>query len=124
MSPEPMVWRRLGPSAELLERDQAWRFEWQIAAEPASPARVPAFVLRIDGQARAWLNRCAHVPVELDATPGRFLDDAAQVIVCSTHGAVYDPVSGRCLRGPCRGKSLHPIPCRERDGWVEVADRV
>jgi nitrite reductase/ring-hydroxylating ferredoxin subunit len=117
MASEPRIWRRLVPSEALHERDAACRFEWPLGEAP-----LPAFVLRIDGQPRAWLNRCAHVPVELDGTPGRFLDDAGRVIVCATHGAVYDPVSGRCLRGPCRGKSLHPVPCREHDGWIEVAD--
>jgi nitrite reductase/ring-hydroxylating ferredoxin subunit len=81
---------------------------------------VPAFVLRVEGEPRAWLNRCAHVPVELDWTPGRFLDDTGTVIVCATHGAVYDAADGSCLGGPCHGRGLQPVPCREAGGWVEV----
>ncbi|MFN5883491.1 MAG: Rieske (2Fe-2S) protein, partial [Burkholderiales bacterium] len=95
----------------------ALRFE---VSGPQGP--LPAFAIWLEAGARAWLNRCAHVPVELDGTPGRFLDDTGQVIVCATHGAVYDPASGRCLRGPCRGKSLHPVTCREIDGWIEASD--
>ena len=111
-------WQRLCPTAELQRLSAeglALRFE---VMGPQGP--LPAFVLLAGTEPRAWLNRCAHVPVELDGIPGRFLDDTGRVIVCATHGAVYDPASGRCLRGPCRGKSLHPVACRERDGWIEA----
>ena len=35
------------------------------------PAR--AFALRFDGRVVAYLNRCAHVPTEMDWQPGQFL---------------------------------------------------
>lgn len=115
----PSLWQRLCPSADLIERRLGLRFD------VSSPQGVfPAFVLRIDGKPFAWLNRCAHVPVELDGTPGEFLDDTGRVIVCATHGAVYDPSSGRCLRGPCKGRALHAVPCREQSGWIEAAVRL
>lgn len=112
-------WQRLCPATELQrlsQEGQALRFEVQ---GPHGP--LPAFVLLADQVPYAWLNRCAHVPVELDGVPGQFLDETGRVIVCATHGAVYDPASGRCLRGPCRGKRLHPVVCRERDGWIEAS---
>jgi nitrite reductase/ring-hydroxylating ferredoxin subunit len=109
------LWTRLCAGDVLAERGEGVRFEIATAGAP-----VPAFVLRIDGAPRAWLNRCAHVPVELDWNPGRFLDDTGTVIVCATHGAVYDADDGRCVGGPCRDRGLHPVPCREADGWIEV----
>jgi nitrite reductase/ring-hydroxylating ferredoxin subunit len=108
-------WSRLCPGETLAERAGGVRFE--IATTGGA---VPAFVLRIDGSPKAWLNRCAHVPVELDWTPGRFLDDTGTVIVCATHGAVYDAEDGRCVGGPCRDRGLQPVPCREAGGWIEV----
>jgi len=108
-------WSRLCRGGELAERGDGVRFE--IDARAGS---LPAFVLRIDGAPRAWLNRCAHVPVEMDWNPGRFLDDTGTVIVCATHGAVYDAQDGRCVGGPCRDRGLQPVPCREVDGWIEV----
>jgi nitrite reductase/ring-hydroxylating ferredoxin subunit len=57
--------------------------------------------------------------MELDWLPGRFLDVERQVLLCSTHGAEYDPASGRCIGGPCRG-GLTAVPVRERDGFVVV----
>lgn len=109
------AWTRLCPGDGLAERGDGVRFE--IAAPGGS---VPAFVLRIEGAPKAWLNRCAHVPVEMDWNPGRFLDDTGTVIVCATHGAVYDADDGRCVGGPCRDRGLQPVPCREVDGWIEV----
>lgn len=108
-------WTRVCPSEALAERGDGVKFD--VAS---SAGTVPAFALRIDGQPLAWLNRCAHVPVELDWNPGRFLDDTGTVIVCATHGAVYDASDGACIGGPCRGKALQAVPCREADGWVEV----
>lgn len=76
-----------------------------------SPAGVvPAFVLRIGTAVRAYLNRCGHIPVELDWADGRFLDYAEEVIICSTHGARYDPLTGDCLGGRCAGRGLVPVP--------------
>lgn len=108
-------WSRICPSAALVERGDGVRFGLLRGA-----GALPAFVLRIDGRAVAYLNQCAHVPVELDWNPGRFLDDTGTVIVCATHGAVYDAADGGCVGGPCRGRGLQPVPCRETDGWVEV----
>jgi len=34
-------------------------------------AAVPAFIVRYDGQVHAYLNRCAHLPRELDWKPGQ-----------------------------------------------------
>ncbi|HYF58694.1 MAG TPA: Rieske 2Fe-2S domain-containing protein [Burkholderiaceae bacterium] len=113
--PDGEGWSRVCASDALAERGDGVRVG--IAA-PGRP--VPAFVLRIDGEPRGWLNQCAHVPVELDWTPGRFLDDTGTVIVCATHGAVYDAADGACVGGPCRGRGLRPVPCREVDGWVEM----
>jgi len=115
MSTAEQSWARVCAAEALGERGDGVRFE---IARPGG--RVPAFVLRIDGEPRAWLNQCAHVPVELDWTPGRFLDETGTVIVCATHGAVYDAGDGACIGGPCSGRALQSVPCREADGWVEV----
>jgi nitrite reductase/ring-hydroxylating ferredoxin subunit len=76
-----------------------------------SPAFVLRFVSALRGSAiRAYLNRCGHIPVELDWADGRFLDYAGEVIICSTHGARYDPLTGGCLGGRCAGRGLVPVP--------------
>lgn len=85
--------------------------------------KQPAFVVRYRGQARAYLNRCGHVPVELDWQPGQFFDDTRLYLICSTHGALYDPASGRCVGGRCAGRGLVPLHIEEHDGqiyWMEA----
>lgn len=78
----------------------------------------PAFAVRYRGRVYAYLNRCAHVPVELDWQPGRFFDSSRLYLICATHGALYEPESGRCVAGPCRGARLQALSVIERDGGV------
>jgi nitrite reductase/ring-hydroxylating ferredoxin subunit len=74
--------------------------------------------MRFDGRVVAYLNRCVHVPTELDWQPGEFLDADREFIICSIHGATYEPRSGRCAAGPCASGRLTPIDVEERDGQV------
>ncbi|MFN3862064.1 MAG: Rieske (2Fe-2S) protein [Roseateles sp.] len=113
--PEPDIAppQRLCASAELQERGKAVSFHVIQWREP-----VRAFALRFDGQAVAYLNRCAHVPTEMDWQEGEFLDAEKRYIMCSIHGAVYDPLSGQCVMGPCNRGRLTKIELTERDGQV------
>lgn len=83
---------------------------------------VPAFVIRFRGQVRGYLNRCGHVPVELDWQEGEFFDPSRLYLICSTHGALYDPGSGHCLGGRCGGRGLTPVPLWEGDGGIYLKD--
>jgi nitrite reductase/ring-hydroxylating ferredoxin subunit len=83
----------------------------------------PAFAIRFGGMVYAYLNRCAHVGVELDWQPGRFFDADGMVLICSTHGALYDPATGDCRGGPCRGAGLEPVAVEEIDGQVVLEAR-
>ena len=65
----------------------------------------------------AYLNRCTHVAMEMDWQPNRFFDDTGRWLLCATHGAVYEPDTGACAGGPCRG-GLVKIALSERDGVV------
>jgi nitrite reductase/ring-hydroxylating ferredoxin subunit len=76
------------------------------------------FAVRYDGQVRAYLNRCAHVPIELDWNEGQFFDSSGLYLMCSTHGAIYEPETGKCAGGPCRGGKLRVISVSEHDGKV------
>ncbi|MDE2082937.1 MAG: Rieske 2Fe-2S domain-containing protein [Burkholderiales bacterium] len=106
--PEPLC-----RSQDLVERGRAW--VWSVL-QYGQPVR--AFALRFDGRVHAYLNRCAHVPTEMDWQPGEFLDSDRRWILCSIHGATYDPASGRCVGGPCGRGRLTPIATEERDGAV------
>ncbi len=82
----------------------------------------PAFAVRFDGSVHAWLNRCGHIPVELDWQPGRFFDDSGLYLICATHGALYDPASGRCVGGRCNGRGLVAVSVVEDGGEVFLVE--
>ena len=112
-APEAFAPVPLCASAELEERGRAVLFD---VLEYGRPVR--AFALRFDGEVRAYLNRCVHVPTELDWQPGEFLDAEREFIVCSIHGAHYAPASGRCAGGPCGRGRLTAIAVSESEGEV------
>ena len=99
-------------SADLTDSGDGVRFELEVDGKPE-----PAFAVRYGGRVYAYLNRCAHMPMELDWKPGKFFDGEGLVLICSTHGAIYSPETGRCLGGPCEGR-LVPVPVEERDGKI------
>ena len=76
-----------------------------------------AFAIRYDGHVYAYLNRCSHVPMEMDYQPNRFFDLTGHWLICATHGATYSPKTGACRGGPCRG-GLVKIETSETDGVV------
>lgn len=80
----------------------------------------PAFAIRHRGRVYAYLNRCAHLAVELDWNPGEFFDSTGEFLICATHGARYHPASGACSSGRCNGKGLVALKTEECDGSVSV----
>ena len=76
---------------------------------------VVVFFVRYDGRAYGYLNRCAHVPMELDWAEGQFFESSGLYLMCATHGAIYAPDTGKCVGGPCRGGKLRPVQVDERD---------
>ncbi len=76
-----------------------------------------AFAIRYLDHVYAYLNRCAHIPMEMDYQPDRFFDSTGQLLMCATHGATYQPQTGACRSGPCRG-GLIKIATTEHEGIV------
>ncbi len=107
-------------SDQVLEGGKGVRFPLTAQGEDCM-----AFVVRYEQKARAYLNRCAHVPMELDWNQGEFFDSTGSYLMCATHGALYEPASGRCAGGPCRGGKLLPVSVIEQDQqifWVPDND--
>ncbi|HMN75524.1 MAG TPA: Rieske 2Fe-2S domain-containing protein [Burkholderiaceae bacterium] len=104
---------RLCASGDLAEKGLAFVFDVLQWREP-----MRAFVLRFEGRVVGYLNRCVHVPSEMDWQPGEFLDSRQEFILCATHGAAYEPASGRCVAGPCGRGRLTMLRVEERDGDV------
>jgi nitrite reductase/ring-hydroxylating ferredoxin subunit len=105
--------RLICASSALAETGRGVRFEVEYFG-----AAAPAFAVRQAGKVHGYLNRCAHVAMELDWQEGVFFDSTGSVLICSTHGATYEPASGRCLGGPCNGAGLVKLRLEESDGAV------
>jgi nitrite reductase/ring-hydroxylating ferredoxin subunit len=105
--------RLICPAAALADGGRGVRFEVEYFGDLA-----PAFVIRYAGAVQGYLNRCAHVAMELDWQEGVFFDLTGHDLLCSTHGAAYDPRSGRCRGGPCNGSPLVKLKVEERGDMV------
>lgn len=102
----------LCPSADLQEGGLAVPFDVVYHGQ-----HCRAFAIRFEGRVHAYLNRCAHVPMEMDYQQNRFFDDSGRWLMCATHGATYAPDTGTCVGGPCRG-GLVKIALTESEGMV------
>jgi nitrite reductase/ring-hydroxylating ferredoxin subunit len=109
--------------------------EWTVLAADVPPgaaakfplrwrgASVEGFVINFEGRYHAYVNRCAHAGTPLDWWPNEFFTDDGRLLVCATHGALFEPASGRCAGGPCAGAALWPLAVRVEDGRVIVSAR-
>ncbi len=77
-------------------------------------------VVRRGAVVHAYLNRCPHLGVELNWMPDQFLDRSGRLLQCATHGALFEPDTGYCIAGPCRGKSLPRVACAVQGGHIAV----
>jgi nitrite reductase/ring-hydroxylating ferredoxin subunit len=105
--------RLICPSGKLVDSGKGMRFEVEYFGETA-----PAFAVRHGGTVHGYLNRCAHVAMELDWQEGVFFDSDGRDLLCSTHGATYEAATGRCIGGPCNRTPLVKLNLVERDGMV------
>ncbi|HXW74781.1 MAG TPA: Rieske 2Fe-2S domain-containing protein [Steroidobacteraceae bacterium] len=82
------------------------------------------FVVKVGDAVRGYLNRCPHAGHPLDLVPHRFLTPDGTLILCGSHGALFEKGTGYCVAGACAGRSLTPLPLEVRCGFVLLADGV
>jgi nitrite reductase/ring-hydroxylating ferredoxin subunit len=79
------------------------------------------FLVRRGEEVRAYLNRCPHAGHALNLRPDDFFTSDGTLLICRSHGALFEPSTGRCVAGPCAGMALSPIPVEVIDGRVRLA---
>jgi nitrite reductase/ring-hydroxylating ferredoxin subunit len=77
-------------------------------------------IVRWQGRVFAYVNICPHQRHPLNLTPRGFFTPDRDALICSSHGARFAPDTGLCIRGPCSGRSLDPLPCRVDGDTVRV----
>jgi len=79
------------------------------------------FVHRSGAAARAYVNRCPHFSLPLNARPGVFLVLDGGRILCPHHSAVFRLEDGRGVDARSACMTLDKVPIEVRDGCVYVA---
>lgn len=79
------------------------------------------FALKFDNELRVYRNSCPHLGVELNWLEDQFFDLDGALVQCATHGALFDPLSGLCVSGPCRGQSLECLNSLIADGQLYLS---
>lgn len=102
-------------SEELQDQAKGLRFALPVLGEFAT-----GFVVRFNGKPYAYVNQCAHVAVELDWNEGDFFTAQKDYLICATHGAHYQPDTGYCVMGPCKGRRLKAIPVTEQNQEITI----
>ena len=82
------------------------------------------FVVRTGETVRGYVNCCPHAGHALDLMPQRFLTADGSLILCSSHGALFEKSTGYCVAGPCAGRALTPVPLQVTCGFVLLAGEV
>ncbi len=103
-----------------IERPDAPHRREMVNAPPGSFDGPPQrfVVVRFGDALRAYVNSCPHMRLPLELFPNRFLDEAGEQLVCSTHGARFNVSDGECTSGPCRGDVLQPVELTVLDGKI------
>ena len=82
------------------------------------------FVVRCGDEVRGYINHCPHAGHPLNLRPHKFLTPDGTLILCSSHGALFEKQTGYCVAGPCAGDTLRPVPLTVDAGFVLLADGV
>jgi nitrite reductase/ring-hydroxylating ferredoxin subunit len=67
-------------------------------------------IVRAAGRVHAYLNRCPHAGHPLNLRPHDFLTADGALLLCHSHGALFERQTGLCVAGPCAGQTLAPLP--------------
>ncbi len=79
-------------------------------------------VVRQGERVSGFVNCCPHARHPLNRLPDRFLTRDDALILCASHGALFEKTNGLCIAGPCAGESLERVPLEVVGGYVLLAE--
>jgi len=99
---------------------------WETIVFDYNEVGIPrqGFLARLEDGWVAYENRCRHLPISLDMDDNQFFTRDKAYFFCQSHGALYEPQTGKCVQGPCAGAALKPIPLiiQEHQIGIETED--
>ena len=78
------------------------------------------FVVRYQGKVHAYVNACPHMGWPLNLQADVFFAPFAPLLQCVSHGALFEPDSGKCVAGPCFGQRLQSLDVEVIDSIIHV----
>jgi nitrite reductase/ring-hydroxylating ferredoxin subunit len=75
-------------------------------------------VVRRGAEVHAYVNRCPHAGHPLNLQPHEFLTMDRSLVLCRSHGALFEITTGLCVAGPCAGARLRRVPVEIVGGYV------
>ena len=78
-------------------------------------------VVRRGAEVHAYVNRCPHAGHPLNLQPHDFLTLDRSLVLCRSHGALFEITTGLCVAGPCAGSQLRRVPVEVEGGYVLLA---
>ena len=82
------------------------------------------FVVRYQGEVRAYVNRCPHARWPLNFKPHEFFAPDTPLLQCTVHGALFEPLTGVCVAGPCTGLNLRALHVEVKADAVVLLENV
>jgi nitrite reductase/ring-hydroxylating ferredoxin subunit len=80
--------------------------------------RLDIVVVKKDGQHHAYINSCPHQFIPLEIFSDLFHSADKEHLICSGHGALFEPDTGLCVNGPCENEFLDRLQIVEKDGSI------
>jgi nitrite reductase/ring-hydroxylating ferredoxin subunit len=105
-------YHKVGLLSQLVEKGPA------MIVQMGDRAFDTGFVVLFQNKPYAYRNRCPHNGANLDWKAGEVFDDDGEFLICSTHGAVFHPITGTCINGPCVNQRLIPISLKLSDDEI------
>jgi toluene monooxygenase system ferredoxin subunit len=88
---------------------------WEGEFGACEVAGTRILLVKLDGQVRAFEDRCAHLGVAL--SEGTL---EGNVLTCRAHHYQYDATSGRGINPACVHLRGYPVEIRDGMIWVEI----
>ena len=91
------------PVLKLSDIAEPGALEFRVGDDDDWPFR--GMVVRWQGQVYAYANVCPHVGLPLNLDPDGFFDPARKRLICSSHGALFEPTAVVVSAVPVKARS-------------------